>query len=60
MAARPNDPAIETMVQIQVRHQKKWAEQAHPPMTEPRLAALPACSDGFDDLDGGPECGVYI
>jgi hypothetical protein len=21
---------------------------------------LPACSDGFDDVDGGPECGVYI
>ena len=29
-------------------------------MTEARSAALPACSDGFDDIDGGPECGVYI
>ena len=29
-------------------------------MTETRSAALPACSDGFDDVDGGPECGVYI
>src|SRR5207253_1526058 len=29
-------------------------------MTEARSAALPACSDGFDDVDGGPECGVYI
>src|SRR3979490_1756887 len=27
---------------------------------EARSAALPACSDGFDDFDGGPECGVYI
>ena len=24
------------------------------------VSALPACSDGFDDVDGGPECGVYI
>src|SRR5438552_10591029 len=29
-------------------------------MTETRSAAFPACSDGFDDVDGGPECGVYI
>src|SRR6185312_3284333 len=29
-------------------------------MTETRSAALPACSDGFDDIDGGPERGVYI
>src|SRR5215510_6648725 len=28
--------------------------------TEARSAALPACSDGFDNVDGGPECGVYI
>jgi hypothetical protein len=28
--------------------------------TEARSAALPACSDGFDDFDGGPECRVYI
>ena len=28
--------------------------------TKARSAALPACSDGFDDVDGGPECGVYI
>src|SRR5271165_3857429 len=42
------------------RQRAKLAEQAHPPMTETRSAALPACSDGFDDVDGGPECGVYI
>src|SRR5262245_41091817 len=24
------------------------------------VLALPACSDGFDNVDGGPECGVYI
>ena len=29
-------------------------------MTEARSAAIPACSDGFDDIDSGPECGVYI
>src|SRR5436190_13942549 len=39
---------------------KKRAEQAHPPKAEARSAARPACSDGFDDVDGGPECGVYI
>src|SRR5262245_1615190 len=39
---------------------KKRAEQARPPLTETRSAAFPACSDGFDDVDGGPERGVYI
>src|SRR5260221_10440160 len=39
---------------------KKRAEQAHPPMTDAWSAARPACSDGFDNVDGGPECGVYI
>ena len=29
-------------------------------MTKTRSAAFPACSDGFDDVDGGPERGVYI
>src|SRR5437660_12874303 len=42
------------------RHERSRTEQAHPPLTETRSAALPACSDGFDDIDGGPECGVYI
>src|ERR1700757_1215019 len=28
--------------------------------TEARSAPLPACSDGFDNIDGGPERGVYI
>src|SRR6478735_12689221 len=39
---------------------KKRAEQAHPPKAEARSTARPACSDGFDNVDGGPECGVYI
>src|SRR5262245_28011015 len=43
-----------------VRHQRSGAEQADPPLTKARSAALPACSDGFDNVDGGPECGVYI
>src|ERR1700676_1234484 len=38
----------------------KRAEQAYPSTTEARSAAFPACSDGFDDFDGGPECRVYI
>jgi hypothetical protein len=29
-------------------------------MTKARSAALSARSDGFDDFDSGPECGVYI
>src|ERR1700722_13974983 len=28
-------------------------------MTKARSAALSARSDGLDDVDGGPECGVY-
>jgi len=28
--------------------------------TAARSAARPACSDGFDNVDGSPECGVYI
>src|SRR5258705_10876716 len=28
--------------------------------TEARSTSLPACSDGFDNVDGGPERGVYI
>src|SRR5262245_20453753 len=51
--------AIETMVQVR-RAIRKRAEQAWSSTTETRSAALPACSDGFDDIDGGPECGVYI
>src|SRR5262249_25977157 len=37
----------------------KRSEQAQPPMTEPRSAALPACSDGLDDIAGGPESAGY-
>src|SRR5262245_61120061 len=51
--------AIETMVQVR-RAGRKRAEQAWSSTTETRSAALPACSDGFDNSDGGPECGVYI
>jgi hypothetical protein len=29
-------------------------------MTKARSAALSARSDGLDDFDSGPECGVYI
>jgi hypothetical protein len=28
-------------------------------MTKARSAALSARSDGLDDINGGPECGVY-
>ena len=45
---------------VRNRPKMKRAEQAEPSTTEARSAALPACSDGFDDIDGGPECGVYI
>src|SRR2546425_2369148 len=58
-AARPDDPAIETKVRIGCAITQA-AEQARPPVAEARSAALPACSDGFDNVDGGPECGVYI
>ena len=34
-------------------------ERAEPPMTKARSAALSARSDGLDDINGGPECGVY-
>src|SRR6516225_5264973 len=34
-------------------------ERAQPPMTKARSAALSARSDGLDDVNGGPECGVY-
>ena len=34
-------------------------ERAVPPMTKALSAALSARSDGFDDIDGCPECGVY-
>ncbi len=29
-------------------------------MTGTRSSVFPARSDGFDNVDGGPECGVYI
>ena len=59
MAARPDDPAIETMVQIQCAI-KEAGGAGSSSKTEARSAARPACSDGFDNVDGGPECGVYI
>ena len=46
---------------VQVRRAVKEAGGAgSSSKTETRSAALPACSDGFDNVDGGPECGVYI
>src|SRR5437667_351193 len=56
---RARDPAIKTMNYVRAPP-KKRAEQALPPLTETRSAAFPACLDGFDDVDGGPERGVYI
>ena len=37
----------------------KLSERAVPPMTKALSAALSARSDGFDDIDGSPECRVY-
>ena len=34
-------------------------ERALPPMTKTPLTALSARSNSLDDIDGGPECGVY-
>src|SRR5207244_5621834 len=51
---------IETMVRIRRALCKKPVEQALPPTTEAWSAPLPACSAGFDNIGGGPECGVYI
>src|SRR5262249_62249850 len=59
-SARTDGPAHRNGGSDPARHLKKRAEQAHPPTTEARSAALPACSDGFDNVDGGPERGVYI
>src|SRR5271170_2895930 len=42
-----------------VRRLAKQRERAVPPMTKALSAALSARSDGFDDVDGSPECGVY-
>ena len=35
------------------------SERAVPPMTKALSTALSARSDGFDDVDGSPECRVY-
>jgi len=37
----------------------KSCERALPPMTKTPLTALSARSNSLDDIDGGPECGVY-
>ena len=42
------------------RPSDKRAEQAHPPRTRARSTAPSACSDSFDNIDGGPERRVYI
>src|SRR5262245_22803780 len=59
-AARRNDRAIETMVSGPGKAVRKRSEQAWSSTTGARSAAPPACSDGFDNVDGGPERGVYI
>src|SRR6476660_7826999 len=43
-----------------ISRQAKRVSRLNSSKTEARSAALPACSDGFDNVDGGPECGVYI
>src|SRR5690242_542542 len=58
-AARRENRAIETMVQIR-RTIWEAVGAGSSSTTEARSAPLPACSDGFDNVDGGPECGVYI
>ena len=47
------------MVQVRCAAQKR-VRAGSSSTTGARSAAPPACSDGFDDVDGGPECGVYI
>src|SRR5262245_47781059 len=47
------------MVQVR-RATRKAVGAGSSSTTEARSTALPACSDGFDNVDGGPECGVYI
>src|SRR6516162_4166169 len=47
------------MVQIR-RAIREAGEAGSSSTTEARSTALPACSDGFDNIDGGPECGFYI
>src|ERR1043166_6347053 len=60
----PDGPALSsalgTMISLRQGRQGSGSGQAYPPTTKPRSAAAPACPDGFDDVDGGPECGVYI
>src|SRR5438093_13011420 len=59
VAARPNSRAIETMVRARLPIREAGGAGSSS-MTDARSAALPACSDGFDNVDGGPDCGVYI
>src|SRR6516164_10581484 len=47
------------MVQIR-RAIREAGEAGSSSTTEARSTALPARSDGFDNVDGGPECGLYI
>src|SRR5207253_5135605 len=42
------------------KRQRSEREQALPPTTNRGSAAASACSDGFDNVDGSPERGVYI
>jgi hypothetical protein len=45
--------------QILVAKRLQSCERALPPMTKTPLTALSARSNSLDDIDGGPECGVY-
>src|SRR5215472_11995602 len=56
---RARDPAIKTMI-LRPCATKEAGGAGSSSMSETRSAAFPACSDGFDDVDGGPERGVYI
>src|SRR5579872_3194429 len=45
--------------QSSVRSRQAKRERAYLRLTKSRSAALSARSDGFDDIDGSPERGVY-
>jgi hypothetical protein len=40
-------------------YERSDANRLKPPTTKAGSTAPSACSDGFDDVDGGPDCGVY-
>src|SRR6202007_1274534 len=44
---------------VSQRKHGRSSERALPPMTKTPLTAPSARSNSLDDIDGGPECGVY-